>query len=121
MGAEWNRQASARVYTPHPENEGDTELGSVMLYDPTAPAPETATGNSARGGEGLAGKVVGFIDNAKPNFNYLVDDLAEALIARHGVAAVVKRRKTSASVPAPQDIVAELAERCDVVITGSGD
>ena len=92
-----------------------------MLYDPTAPAPETATGNSARAGEGLAGKVVGFIDNAKPNFNYLVDDLAEVLIARHGVAAVVKRRKTSASVPAPRDIVAELAERCDVVITGSGD
>lgn len=96
-------------------------MGSVMLYDPTAPAPETTTGNPVRGGEGLAGKVVGFIDNAKPNFNYLVDDLAEALIARHGVAAVVKRRKTSASVPAPQDIVSELAERCDVVITGSGD
>jgi hypothetical protein len=92
-----------------------------MLYDPTAPAPQATTGSSARGGEGLAGKVVGFIDNAKPNFNHLVDDLAEALIARHGVAAVVKRRKTSASVPAPQDIVAELAERCDVVITGSGD
>ena len=26
---------------------------------------------------GLAGKVVGFIDNAKPNFNHLVDDLAD--------------------------------------------
>ena len=25
----------------------------------------------------LAGKVVGFIDNAKPNFNHLVDDLGE--------------------------------------------
>ena len=94
---------------------------SVMLYDPTAPAPEMTAPNPARGVDQLAGKVVGFIDNAKPNFNYLVDDLAEALIARHGVAAVVKRRKTSASVPAPEDIVSELAERCDVVITGSGD
>jgi hypothetical protein len=92
-----------------------------MLYDPTAPAPETTTGNSARGGEGLAGKVVGFIDNAKPNFNHLVDDLSELLVARHGVAAVVKRRKSAASVPAPDSVVKELAERCDVVITGSGD
>ena len=92
-----------------------------MLYDPTAPAPQATMAHSPRGAEGLAGKVVGFIDNAKPNFNHLVDDLAELLVARHGVAAVVKRRKTSASVPAPQDVVAELAARCDMVITGSGD
>jgi hypothetical protein len=92
-----------------------------MLYDPTAPAPDTTAASAARGAGGLAGKVVGFIDNAKPNFNHLVDDLAELLVARHGVAAVVKRRKSAASVPAPDDVVAELAERCDVVITGSGD
>ena len=98
----------------------DSRLGTVMLYDPTAPLPG-ATPGSARKLEGLAGKVVGFIDNAKPNFNHLVDDLAELLTSRYGVAAVVKRRKQAASVPAPADMVAELAERCDVVITGSGD
>jgi len=75
----------------------------------------------ARSGRGLAGKVVGFIDNAKPNFNHLVDDLAEVLVARHGVASVIKRRKRAASVPAPDDMVAELVEHCDVVIAGSGD
>jgi hypothetical protein len=91
-----------------------------MLYDPTAPAPERAVA-AVRSGEGLAGKVVGFIDNAKPNFNHLVDDLADLLVARHGVTAVVKRRKSAASVPAPDSVVRELAERCDVVITGSGD
>ena len=37
------------------------------------------------------------------------------------VARVVKRRKTSASVPAGPEVVAELSEECDVVITGSGD
>ena len=95
-------------------------MSKVMLYDPTAPAPETAA-DAARARAGLAGKVVGFIDNAKPNFNPLVDDLAEVLVARHGVAAVVKRRKSAASVPAPDSVVRELAERCDVVITGSGD
>jgi hypothetical protein len=91
-----------------------------MLYDPTAPL-QGAAGGSNRRLEGLAGKVVGFIDNAKPNFNHLVDDLAERLIARYGVAEVVKRRKPAASVPAAADVVAELAARCDVVITGSGD
>jgi antitoxin component HigA of HigAB toxin-antitoxin module len=70
---------------------------------------------------GLAGKVVGFIDNAKPNFNYLVDDLAELLTSKHGVTRVLKRQKRSASVPAPDEVIKEFAEQCDLVITGSGD
>ena len=44
----------------------------------------------------LAGKTIGFIDNSKPNFNYLVDDLSELLVSKHGVAGVIKRRKRSA-------------------------
>ena len=93
---------------------------SVMLFDPTAPRqdnPALAQHTLA----GLAGKVVGFIDNAKPNFSHLVDDLAELLVARYGVSRVVKRQKRSASVPAPDAVVKELAEQCDLVITGSGD
>ena len=92
----------------------------VLLYDPTA----TRQADPAKAGlalESLSGKVVGFIDNAKPNFNHLVDDLAELLIANYGVKQVIKRRKRSASVPAPEEIVRELADQCDVVIAGSGD
>jgi hypothetical protein len=70
---------------------------------------------------GLAGKIVGFIDNAKPNFNYLVDDLADLLTSKHGVKRVLKRQKRSASVPAPDEVIKEFAEQCDLVITGSGD
>ena len=92
----------------------------VLLYDPTAmrrPEPEKAGLTVAT----LSGKVVGFIDNAKPNFNHLVDDLADLLVAEYGVKQVIKRRKRSASVPAPDEIVRELADQCDVVIAGSGD
>ena len=92
----------------------------VLLYDPTATAQPEA-GLAGRKLDTLAGKVVGFIDNAKPNFNHLVDDLAELLVARYGVRQVIKRRKSSASIPAPAEIVRELADQCDVVIAGSGD
>src|SRR5689334_19343237 len=95
---------------------------SVILYDPTA--PRAAVGKAAPAKptlEGLSGKVVGFIDNAKPNFNLLVDDLAEFLTAKYGVARVIKRRKRAASVPAPDDVYKEFTEQCDLVITGSGD
>ncbi len=95
---------------------------TVMLFDPTAP----------RGGSAqpvilpakrtvLSGAVIGFIDNAKPNFHHLVDDLAELLVSRYGAAKVIKRRKSSASIPADASVIAELSGECDVVIAGSGD
>ena len=93
----------------------------VMLYDPTAPRRDGDKPGENRTLAGLKGVVVGFIDNAKPNFNYLVDDLAELLEKRYGVRSVVKRRKRSASVPAPEEMLREITSQCDLVITGSGD
>ena len=95
-------------------------MKNLVLFDPTAPRQESGR-EAQRTLSGLKGAVVGFIDNAKPNFNHLVDDLAELLVARYGVARVVKRRKRSASVPAPADAIDELTRECDLVITGSGD
>jgi hypothetical protein len=71
--------------------------------------------------ESLRGRVIGFIDNAKPNFSVLVDDLEELLVSKYEVRRVIKHRKRAASVPAPEAVIAELAESCDLVITGSGD
>ena len=93
---------------------------TVMLYDPTAPRVEMPA-LKQQTIAALAGKVVGFIDNAKPNFSHLVDDLADLLVMKYGASRVIKRQKRSASVPAPETVVAELAEQCDLVITGSGD
>jgi hypothetical protein len=92
----------------------------ALVYNPTAP-PHNRPRDLTRTLGNLSGKTVGFIDNAKPNFNFLVDDLAELLVADYGVKAVIKRAKRGASMPAPEAYVAELAEACDLVITGSGD
>jgi hypothetical protein len=94
--------------------------GMLLVYDPTAPAtPQAATGSKRL--ERFAGTVVGFIDNAKPNFGFLVDDLAELLTERHGVKAVIKRSKRGPSMPAAESVIEDLAGQCDIVITGSGD
>jgi hypothetical protein len=93
---------------------------TVLLYDPR-PVPAEVAGEASRALAGLAGMVVGFIDNAKPNFNHLVDDLAELLVTRHGVKAVIKRRKPIATVPATDAVLEELSRECDLVIAGSGD
>ena len=94
----------------------------VTLYDPTAPrreAPEAETERATV--KSLHGAVIGFIDNAKPNFGLLVDDLGDLLKAKYGIARVVKHRKPSASLPAKPQVIEELAGECDVVIAGSGD
>jgi hypothetical protein len=91
----------------------------VLLYDPSAPRMPTSRNGITL--DTLSGKVVGFIDNAKPNFDHLVDELERLLLTDYRVARVVKRRKPSASVPAAPQVVEALAAECDLVITGSGD
>ena len=92
----------------------------TVVLDPTARAG-LAAASAWRPLGSLEGKVVGFIDNSKPNFHLLADDLAELLVKRHGVASVVRHRKLSASIPAPEAAVTDVGERCDLDITGSGD
>ena len=91
-----------------------------LVYDPVAPCLTTAQA-SRYALDQLAGKVIGFIDNSKPNFSFLADDLSDLLVSKYRVASVVKRRKRSASQGATEAVMNELVEQCDAVITGSGD
>lgn len=93
---------------------------TTEILDPTAPSVD-APHDPAMTLASLRGKVVGFVDNAKPNFNHLVDAMAELLTAQHGVERVVKVRKRAASIPAEHEVLDALAAQCDLVITGSGD
>lgn len=93
---------------------------TLTLFDPTAPRRgDTSAARAAL--RTLEGATVGFIDNAKPNFQHLVDDLAELLQSRYGVSRVIKSRKSSASLPADPAVIEALSGECDVVIAGSGD
>ncbi|MDB5810391.1 MAG: hypothetical protein JWN94_2513 [Betaproteobacteria bacterium] len=93
---------------------------SSLVYDPVAPCL-TAPRESRQTLDSMAGKTIGFIDNSKPNFSLLVDDLAEILIEKHGVKSVIKRRKPSASRGAPEAVMNDLVAQVDAVVTGSGD
>lgn len=93
---------------------------SSLVFDPTSPSYSVAREAAAPLGD-LRGKVVGFIDNSKPNFEHLAADLNALLLSRYGAARVVMRRKRSASMSAGATVLDELARECDLVITGSGD
>jgi hypothetical protein len=93
---------------------------SIQTYEPVAPCL-TQPQKSRQSLDHLAGKVIGFIDNSKPNFNYLAEDLSRLLIEKHGVKDVIVRRKRSASQGLAESVMTELVSQVDAVITGSGD
>ena len=93
---------------------------SLSVFEPIAPF-RTEGQQKRLALDTLKGKVVGFVDNTKPNFRELADDIAELLLSRHGVQSVVRHRKRGPSVAAGEDVYKDLLARCNLVITGSGD
>ena len=91
------------------------------VLEPVAPANAAVGAQAFRQLPTLEGKVIGFIDNSKPNFNFLADDLGELLMSKYGAARIVRHRKRTASVSAPAEMFADIKKQCDLVITGSGD
>ena len=69
----------------------------------------------------LRGKVVGLLDNSKPNADKLAERFAELLIEKYGAASVITRRKLTAQQGAPKEYLDELAAQADIVLSGLGD
>ena len=92
----------------------------LQVLDPTAePVPEEAI--IAPRPETLNGTVLGLLANGKRNSDVLLEMVHEVLADRYEFKEVVARNKGNASRPCPVDMMEELAERCDIVITSSGD
>jgi hypothetical protein len=69
----------------------------------------------------LRGKVVGLLDNSKPNADKLAERFATLLKERYGVANVITRRKITAQQGAPTEYLDELASQADFILSGLGD
>jgi len=69
----------------------------------------------------LRGKVVGLLDNSKPNADKLAERFAALLKERYGVANVITRRKITAQQGAPKEYLDELASQADFILSGLGD
>ena len=94
--------------------------GILRVFDPTPNAGLKDSGRLIRL-KHLRGVTIGFIDNSKPNFDYLVDDLAQLLRSRYGVDKVVRYRKRVAGMGTPEATMRDMTDQCSLVITGSGD
>ena len=91
-----------------------------MLVDPTT-QPVAASFTGAPRLRDLTGKRVGLIDDSKPNGKELLEELADLLKTRYGVADVMYHRKPSASKPADPEIISRMGKECDYAIVAIGD
>ena len=69
----------------------------------------------------LRGKRVALIENTKFNSDNLLVKIGNILINDYGAASAKMWRKKNASVPAHEEIIAEVRKTCDVVVAGVGD
>src|SRR5207302_10618654 len=69
----------------------------------------------------LRGKVIGLLDNSKPNADKLEERFEQLLRERFGVAGVVRRRKITAQQGAPKPYLDELAAQADFILSVLGD
>ncbi|WP_425826366.1 UGSC family (seleno)protein [Streptomyces fractus] len=78
------------------------------------PAPRLA-------GVPLRGARVGLLENTKHNAALLLRELGARLTAEHGAAALVPYTKHDFARPVSGELLRELVDHCDVVVTGVGD
>ena len=69
----------------------------------------------------LDGVSIGLLANGKQNSAELLEIIYEILADRYDFSVVIAKNKGNASRPCPEDLLDELAERCDVVVTSTGD
>ena len=94
---------------------------SDVLVDPTSSTVRAPFSPAPRRHRDLDGKTVGLLNSTKFNSDHLLDGIGELLCERYSVREVVRRTKPYFGRPVPDDMAAEMASGCDVVITAIGD
>jgi hypothetical protein len=91
-----------RIYAP------DGSIGSDV--SPLAETPDV-----------LSGRRIAVLDNGKPGAATLISRLAEQLGERTGAVFVGVHRKGSAATPCEDELLRQLTEVADLVLTGTAD
>ena len=92
----------------------------LLVLDPTI-EPEEGGLELASRADSLEGKVVGLLDNSKPNSDKILLYVGGILRDRYGAAELVIASKDDSSTSAPPEILDQLVQRCHFAVTGIGD
>ena len=97
-----------------------TQENELITLDPRGGSMHENTGIAQRPGT-LDGLVIGLLSNNKPNSELLLRDVANLVKKQYAVKDVVEANKGSHRIPAPAEMIAELADQCDVVVAATAE
>jgi hypothetical protein len=69
----------------------------------------------------LKGRRLAILDNSKPNFQRLAMLVAQKLSDQYSLAGIAHYRKENAAVGASAELLDQIANSADLVLTGSAD
>lgn len=95
-------------------------MGKIFLVVPDAPIEDVAQLKSSRT-LGSSGIRLGILDNSKANADHLLNLIIEGVKKEFKVDSVVMKRKPASSRPATDQILDELAQEADLVISAMAD
>ena len=94
----------------------------IEVLNPTAQAESVELEIAPRISD-MNGKVIGLLDNGKPNFNIFLSRVEELLCQRFKFAEIVHGSKgaTGAASAFPAEQMEEFVAKCDIVVNGMCD
>lgn len=95
-------------------------MTNIELLDPRGD-PQVAVRVRSPRLDRLDGRVIGLLNNGKPNFDEFMADMEVLFRAEFPSVKIVQRMKPVVPRPVPDDMLAELVQTCDAVVTGMGD
>ena len=95
-------------------------MAKIFLVVPDAPIEEVAQLKSSRT-LGSSGIRLGILDNSKANADHLLNLIIEGVKKEFKVDSVVIKRKPTSSRPATDQVLDELAQEADLVISAMAD
>ena len=94
--------------------------GELVTLDPRDTGTAQGLGLAPRS-VSLDGKVIGLLSNNKFKSEVLLRMIAELVKEKYSIKDTIEARKSDNRYTAPQEMIEDLASRCDVVITAIAD
>ena len=95
-------------------------MGKIFIVAPDAPL-EDAEQLKADRTLGSGGIRLGVLDNSKGNADHLLSMIVDGVKKEFDVASVIYKRKPASSAPATEQILDELAQEADLVVSAMAD
>ncbi|MFQ5381710.1 MAG: hypothetical protein ACE5EF_08830 [Dehalococcoidia bacterium] len=92
----------------------------MKLIDPTVRPPDRERQRAPAVAK-LDGLRIGLLSNGKANADLMLRETAALFESRHGCPVTAFREKDNASAPARPEMLREVFEACDFMITAMGD